>query len=259
MKASWRSLPLVLGALLWAASAVSAEPSPGYRALAVDPVDSVGIQMESTLGPHGGTNVFQAEMQASVTDWTFWAALPVTTHRSYGGRTLALGNAHLGIQRRLETQIGRSAVGLALRVPTGGEAYSWVQTAEQLWPGTGADITWDTKRQDGERTWSWGARAGYHSNAPYEPFPNQFAKVMIHGGMEQTLRGPWSFWVEGSAAYWDLAPILAATFLAWTPHEGIRAQAGLLHPVATWIGLTPSEATRGFRESTLALDLTFAQ
>ena len=82
---------------------------------------------------------------------------------------------------------------------------------------------------------------------------------MVYGGMEQTLRGSWCFWGEVSAAYCDLAPIPAASFLARMPSEGIRAQAGPLHPVATWVGLTPSEATRGFRESTRVLDLTFAQ
>jgi hypothetical protein len=259
VKGSWPRTPLGLAVLLWAIRADGAMPSQGYRGLSVDSVDSVGVQMESTLGPHGGTNVFQAEVQSSLSDWTLTAALPVATHRSYEGRALALGNVHVGVQRRLETRHGPAAVGLTLHAPTGGDAYSWVQTAEQLWPGSGADITWDVQRSEGERTWRWGARAGYHAHARYEPFPDHFARLMVHGGLEQTLRGPWSLWGEISAAYWDLTPVLAATFVAWEPSKGVRAQGGLLHPLATWMGLTPSQATRGFRESTIVVELTFTQ
>ena len=249
----------MLTAILWGIRADGAVPSKGYRGLSVEPVDSVGVVVESTLGPHGGTPVFQTEVQSSVSDWTLSAALPVATHRVYGGRALALGNVHLGVQRRLETPHAAAAIGLALHAPTGGAAYSWVQTTEQLWPGSGADITWDAQHQEGERTWRWGARVGYHTHVRYEPFPGQHARLMVHGGIGQTLRGPWRLWGELSAAYWDLTPILAATFLAWEPSQTIRAQAGLLHPISTWAGLTPSQTTRGFRESTWVLDLTFAQ
>ena len=249
---------------VWGGAAVpsiawGASPSHGYRGGVVTDLDTVGVLMESALGPNGGTHLFQVQAASSIEEWRLLAAMPVASLRTYRGRAVALGNLLVHIQRRVGFADQEGAAGLAVHLNPGGDAYTWVQKTDQLWPGSGLEGTWDAHHRRGDRVWMWGARAGVHTSAGYEPVPATFVRLMMQGGMEQKLSDSWSFVGEVSVSYWDLAPLLAATFVAWEPVEGLRAQGGLVHPVATWIGWTPAQATRGFQETTAVFEVTFAQ
>lgn len=230
-----------------------AHPLVGNRLQADGAGLGVAVSSAYVAGGDGGTFATAAVVRWGGEKVVLAARLPFASYRTPNGRTTNLGNLRLDAAYRLERGGGVSLFGVTTHLSLG-SAYTWTNDAASLWPGNGINAVVQHRR--GDRT-AWLARAelGLHGSEGYAPFPEIYMNGSLAVGLDHDLGSRFGLTTEAAVAWWDPSPIDVATWVRAEPGEGIRLRVGLLLPIGTWAGLSPSEKAAGIREATMTADI----
>lgn len=254
----------MIAALALAAWAQEAEPdsglaAEGHRIEAVAGGTGASVSEKVVVGPDGGTHVLTLAARVRVGDVQIGAALPFASHRlPDGGRAGDLGNARLWAHYRLPWGGFEHHVGLRAHFGVGKNTWTWVNAADEVWPGAGLEAYWEARFGDEALTWMVRGAFGVHAARGFEPFPDTYARFLAAGGLDATLAGPLGIVAETSLQVWDPSPWEIAALLRVDPVSGLRLRAGAVAPVAVWAGAAPPDQPAGVREATILVDLTLA-
>jgi hypothetical protein len=234
-----------------AAVAPSGDPlRRGHRIAGIAARSQVSVGSAAVLGGDGGTQAFDAEARVVTPQATVSARLHFAAYRGLDERSTDVGNLFVGVHHTLDRDRWRWAIGGTMHAMVGGQAYTWVNRPEELWPGAGADaeVHFETK---GATAALASASMGLHHALTYKPFPPEFFRAAMAGAVDQRL-GPYlAATAEVSLAWWDTSPIELAGMLRLEPVEGLQISAGAVLPVAAWAGWTPTARPSGVREATV--------
>lgn len=233
-------------------------PPTGHRITSVGGGSGIGLGEAIVLGGDGSTAVTTVAARLGYGRVFGQVALPFASYATTTGRDTNLGNLQMEGFYRLDALPGfEHAVGLHLSVNPGGEPWTWANRPEEVWPGGGVDALWQLRSTDID-AFTLIARTGFglHGTPGYEPFPALWPRVQAAAGAEVLVLEQVGVTGEASIAYWDISPFELSGFVHTDPIEGLRLRAGLVFPVATWLGWTPSGLPGGIRETTLRVGLT---
>jgi hypothetical protein len=228
----------------------------GWRVVPHGGPGGVRIGQEFVVGGTGGTNATHV-----VANWTtgragFVVEVPLTAYRTPVGRSTDIGNLQLDGWYALDDDFDR-AIGLETHVHFGEPAWTWVNRADDLWPGTGADVVWQMRRP-GDTTVIYRASAGLHGAQGYEPFPSSYFRVGAAAALDRAMNDKLGLVGEASIAYWDLSPFEITGLVRYDPMEGARIRGGFVFPAFVWFGLSPSDQRAGVRETTIVIDVSMS-
>jgi len=97
---------------------------------------------------------------------------------------------------------------------------------------------------------------GVHEAVAAAPFPRRYLRTEIAGGVDVAV-GRWlGVEAETAFAYWDVSPWQVSGRVRVDPLPGLRIHVGLVLPIATWVGWTPTDHADGVREVTIAAGIT---
>jgi len=212
------------------------------------------VGQASVLGPDGGTNAWAMHGRVRVGQADVRVGLPVASYRTPHRRTAALGNLTADVLWSDDHAHPEWQAGATVRLPTGG-AYTWVNDADELWPGIGIDAVYQRRFGSGPTTGGVRTALGIHGPAAYAPFPDVYAKVEAAGVLDQRITEAVGFVGEASFAWWDVSPVDLTAMLRIDPVDNVRLRGGLTLPVASWAGWQPAPVSSGVRETTLRLEL----
>lgn len=231
----------------------------GHRIEAVDAGTGLGVGGKVVVGPDGGTHVLTISGRVRVGDFAFGGALPFASYRDPdGGRDGDLGNARLWGHYRLPWGSLEQYVGLRVHFDLGKPAWTWANAADEVWPGAGIETYWEARLGSDAVHWLLRGAFGVHAARGYAPFPDEYVRFQVAGGLDATLAGPLGIVGEMSVQYWDPSPWELSALVRVDPIPGLRIRAGAVLPIAVWAGMSPSSQPAGVRESTVLMDLTFA-
>ena len=231
----------------------------GHRIQAVSGGTGLGIGDKLVVGKDGGVNVLTVTVRVRAGDVQFGGSLPFAAYRvPEDGRDGDLGNVALWAHYRLPTE-WEQHVGLRLHFAVAEHsAWTWANSAEELWPGAGVDAYWEARTGRDPLRWMLRGALGVHATRGQEPFPDTHAKFQAAGGLDATVVGPFGAVAEMTVQYWDTSPWEFAGLLRVDPTAGLRLRAGFVLPIAVWAGLSPTDQPAGAREATLLFDVTLA-
>ncbi len=214
----------------------------------------VSAAMANVLGPDGGTHAFTGTADVVWDRYKVSVALPVAAYRTGEGYRGGLGNlsatgAWLAPGPDPEWQVGAT---LTLR---SGQAYTWVNEAQQLWPDNGIDLVYLRRLGDGDLRGAVRTSVGIHVPSGWAPYPDVFARLNLAGLVEQRMADTVGVLGEVSLTWWDVSPIDASAMLWAEPVDHLRVRTGFTFPVASWAGWQPANVPAGTRESTFRLEL----
>lgn len=232
-----------------------AQQPRGLRVAPLGEGSSVVVSQAFVVGGTGGTNETMLVARHGTSGWAVSVGLPFTAYRTPLGRTADLGNVQLDGWYTLSG--GGSAIGLETHFRVGEPAYTWVNNSDELWPGAGADLVWQTRRV-GARTILYRAGFGFHGSQGYEPYPGFYARLQLAAAIDQPIDDRFGVVGEAAFQYWDLSPFELTGMARADIVPGLRGRAGLVLPLAVWMGATPSSQKAGLRETTLLVDVSMA-
>ena len=229
----------------------------GLRVKSLQTGSGVSVRQSTVLGRDGGTNQTMIRTRYAMQSWTLDVGVPFSAYRVPGARTTDIGNLQFGGWRLFEDGNVVHGLGLTAHINMGERAYSWVNSATELWPGTGADLEWQMEKDDGVH---WMARAalGLHSAAAYDPFPELFLRFEAAAALDFALSDSLGMITEASFAYWDTSPFELNLITRWDPAPGLRVRTGFVLPIFVWANWMPPNRPPGLSESTWLLELSIA-
>lgn len=252
---------LLLSLVLASAPAVAGDLAggnvvQGHRIQAMDAGTGAAVETRYVVGADGGTDLAVLRARYAHDRLHLGVALPFASYRVPTGRDLSMGNVGLQGWYLLSRDDDGSAtgVGVELHLGLGGGAYTWANDPTVLWPGTGADVVFQ-RRTGGELSWMYRGSIGVHGARGYAPFPGAFLRLGAAAGVDWSLADRFGLVGEASLSYWDTSPFELTGLLRADIVEGLRARAGLVLPLAVWMGAHPADDPAGIRETTLLLDL----
>jgi len=230
----------------------------GHRIEAVDAGTGLGVGGKVVVGPDGGTHVLTVTARVRAGDFALGGSLPFASYRVPDGRDGNLGNARLWAHYRLPWGSLEQYVGLRVHFQVGKPSWTWANAADEVWPGAGVEAYWESRLGGDALKWLLRGAVGFHVARAYEPFPEEYVRFQVAGGLDARIVGPLGVVGEMSVQYWDTSPWEVAGLLRVDPFPALRIRAGAVLPIAVWAGLAPAEQPAGVRESTLLVDLTFS-
>ncbi len=248
--------------LLLAAPALAADTVEGVRIAPLAADTGVSLGSRHVVGQYGGTTAASLAARYNHEDrLVFGLSMPLATYRLPGdsGRATGLGNLMLEGWYILDDgrDDGRmSGIGVEAHIGLGARSYTWVNDATEVWPGTGVDVVWQA-RTPGDLGLLYRASVGVHGALDYEPFPSAFLRLGAAVGADYALGDRFGVTAEAAFTYWDTSPFEVAGVFRAEIIDGLRARAGLVLPMAVWVGATPADVKAGIRETTLLLDLQY--
>lgn len=230
-------------------------PPEGLLAEPIGGGSGVTLASAVVVGGDGGTSALITRGRLRLGDVTATVGIPFATWRTPSGRDAGLGNVSLGAWL---PDGERGALGVVARLPLGGRAYTWVNESEELWPGVGVDVIYrgDQPLSD-QVTFLGRLSGGAHTSRGAAPVPGLYAKVGAAGGVDVAVREHLGVVGEAAFTWWDTSPLDLAA-LVRADADGLRARAGVVFPLAAWVGAQPTPVPAGAREATLRLDLSAA-
>jgi hypothetical protein len=229
----------------------------GYRIRPMGTGGLVSTGLAAVIGSTGGTTAAHVEARYGSGRFAGGVRLPFASFRTQDGRGTGLGNLHVDGQALIDVSGATHAVGVEAHVNLGGRAWTWVNQAEELWPGGGVDAVWQV-RTEGDLAWLGRASAGVHGTQGFYPFPKVWGRIAAAGGVDWSATPALGFTGEAHVAYWEVSPIELTGLVRLEPTEGLRLRTGVLMPIASWAGLTPTAAPSGIREVTVVADLSMS-
>ena len=212
------------------------------------------------MGGDGGTSATTLETRWGAERYTLAAHLPFATYVTPDGRHVSLGN--LGLEGWYLHPLNGYLMGIGVEahLNVGHGAWSWVNSAEELWPGYGGNVVWQmrTLRDDGTNL-MYRASLGFHGASGFEPFPKTFLLFNAAFAVDQRIIDRLGFVGEASFSYWDVSPLEVATMFRGDILPGFRARVGVIFPLAVWAGWCPADQPAGMREATLVFDLSMSR
>lgn len=230
-----------------------------------DPLAETALSLEhrAAIGREAGTDMSTLKATYAHDDaWVFSLALPYASFRIPGDmpRETALGNLLFEGWRIMERGDDGAyrALGVEAHWNLGSRAWTWVNDADELWPGTGVDAVWQ-ERGAGDLAWTWRALVGLHGARSFEPYPGFWLRAGGAAGIDYAIHPLVSVLAEGSLTYWDTSPIEVAAILHSEPLDGLKLRAGWVWPLGVWMGASPGNGAAGFHESTLLFEVRLTQ
>lgn len=251
-----RPLTLAL-ALSLSTTAAAAE---GYRITDMEAATGLSLHQQLVVGQNGGTNLTLLSARLRLSErMMFQVGVPWAAYRQpYPlGRTADVGNLLFEGWYLLETGDAARGIGVQVHVNPGSHAYTWTNDPTQLWPGTGADVLYQAKLP-GSLGLFYRGLAGVHVTSDYQPFPRTWLRLGAAAGVDYDLTDRYGLTAEGSFTYWDTSPLEVSGLFRAEVLDGLRLRAGLVFPLAVWVGATPAPTKAGLREATLFLDARFS-
>lgn len=247
------------------AAAVTA-PAPfvpsGLRVSPLGGTHGVSVASTAVVGRSGGTQVTSVAARFATPDFSVSVRMPLAAYRAHGGRHTDLGNLFVeGLYTFGEGGGVRHGLGVEAHFSPGGEAYTWLHRAEEIWPGTGANLVYQLHAPAAQGLeFMVRGIVGLHGAHDYEPYPGLFAQIGAAGLVDWTLPVASQVGLVGEMAvtYWDLSPWELTALVRFDPVRGMRLRGGALLPMASWLGWTPSQLDRGLDELTLHVDAQMA-
>lgn len=239
----------------------------GLRITPLRGTHGVSIGSTSVLGPGGGTSSAQVSARYVGPDFSVAVRLPVAAYRVPGRRHADLGNLFVeglylwdapGLFGAADWTHG---FGLEAHFNPTGRPYTWVHRADELWPGTGANLVYQLHvPTSGDLDLMVRVIAGMHSAHDFQPFPGLFGQLGAAALVDWTLPAVSQLGLVGETAFtwWDLTPWEVTALLRFDPVQGVRLRGGVLLPLSNWMGFTPSQLGGGFDEFTLHFDAQMA-
>ncbi|MCO4743637.1 MAG: hypothetical protein KC912_02535 [Proteobacteria bacterium] len=225
----------------------------GHQIADIDAGTGVTVAQEFVVGSDGGTTLTAAQLRWAREDLHLGVRIPYGAYRTPQGRDGSLGNLQIG---GYYTVIPTVTVGLEVHANIGEGAWSWTNASSDLWPGAGARaVTQYRSEASGSLTWLARGALGVASARAVDPFPGTRLQFEAAGGLDTAIGDMAGFTTELSLRGWDTSPIDLAGLFRVDPIDGLRVRGGLLLPVGTWVGLSPSQRPAGAREATLMLDV----
>lgn len=262
----WGTLPAVID--VEAQEDARAFEPAGLRVTQLGGRHGLSLAETVVLGPSGGTNVTTVSARVAVDDaWTLGARLPFAAYRTPDGRVTDLGNLLVeGFYLFSLPGLGgspawRHGLGFEGHLNPGGSPYTWLHRAEELWPGGGLNLVYQVRIPGGDGlTWLLRGTAGMHAARDVEPFPGFYAQIGAAGAVDWSVPGVEGLGLVGETAltYWDLSPWEVTGLVRYEPVPGLRARGGVVLPLVSWLGWTPSVLDRGIDEITIHVDLAIA-
>lgn len=245
-----------------ASPAISAPSAPaglsgGYRIGPAGSGAQVTTGLASVIGPNGGTNAAHVAARYGGERFAGGLRLPFAAYRTQDGRSTDLGNLMVDGQLLIESGGTLHSLGVEAHVNLGGRPWTWVNKAEELWPGGGADAVWQV-RTEGPLSWLGRASMGLHGTRGFHPYPKLWTRLAMAGGLDWSASPLFGLTSEVYAAWWDISPLELTALARVQSRDGLRLRAGLLLPIAAWAGATPTALAGGARELTLITDLTLS-
>lgn len=237
--------------LLLAPGLALAQPLAGHQITAADAGTGVGIAQEVVFGPDGGTTLTRADLRWSQKDFHLGLSIPYAGFNTPSGRDGSLGNLEIAGYYSVSAGV---LVGLEVHANLGEGAWTWTNAAADLWPGAGARTVVQL-RKEGDITWLARGAIGLASARAVDPFPATRAQLELAGGMDAAIGDIAGVTTELSLRGWDTSPIDLTGLFRVDVVEGVRLRTGLVLPVGTWIGLSPSDRPAGAREATFLMDI----
>ncbi|MCB9679798.1 MAG: hypothetical protein H6737_32125 [Alphaproteobacteria bacterium] len=222
---------------------------------------AVGVSEEFVVGGDGGTLATRVSARWATWKLVFAAHLPFATYKVPDGRTTGLGNLRLDAFHRIQKRDDVVMYGLSAHIPLG-RAYTWTNSATGIWPGGGltAVVQWRHATNSRVDLLARGA-LGVHGTAGFDPYPRVYLHASAAGGVDVPIRDVFGVTGEVAASVWDPSPFDASVWARVQPDEaleGFRGRVGVLLPLATWAGLSPSDKPAGVREMSFMLDIGLA-
>jgi len=260
--------PLTVAALaLLAVTSASAGDLAGGNAPAGVRVDAlgesaVGLRYEAVTGADGGISALTAQARLHLGELWLLADLPFTTYRTPLGHDTNLGHVSLGAFMPLPNVASADSthvIGLRANFAVGEHAWTWLNRPDQVWPGAGIDVLYRLSTGLGQGTLIVQGSLGAQTSPGVRPFPERWLRLGASAVYDRDLSARFGLTGEASIQYWDTTPFELSALGRADLVEGLRLRAGLLLPVATWAGWTPSGRPSGVREVTLLAELTLTR
>ena len=232
----------------------------GYRIGAVGGTSTVRAVQKSLVGPDGGSHATVLDATWALERTTVNLGMPFATYRTPGGRNTDIGNLQLGFARLIGDSTSgsySSSIGVEGHFNVGERAYTWINEADEIWPGAGVDVVY-TGRVDGDWTILYRASVGAAGAAEFAPFPSWYVRVAAAAGVDRSFTDELGVTGEMSVAYWDPSPWEVSGLLRADVVDGLRIRGGLVLPVSSWVGWVPAARDAGVREATVVVDVSLA-
>jgi len=226
----------------------------GVDVLPIGGRSGLSLAQGSVLGTDGGTHAWSVAGRVNAGHASVRVGLPVTSYRTPDARAAGLGNLSADVLYVDDAVDPEWQVGASIHVPTG-RTYTWVNDAEELWSGFGIDAVYQRRFGDGPTQGAIRTALGVHRPAPFDPFPEVYAKVDLAGMVDQRLADGVGLLGEASFSWWDVSPADLSALLRVDPADSLRLRAGFTFPVGSWAGWQPAQVPSGVRETTLRLEL----
>ncbi|MEZ4319200.1 MAG: hypothetical protein R3F61_16920 [Myxococcota bacterium] len=218
---------------------------------------AVGLGEEWVVGGDGGTLATRVSARWATQRFVLAAHLPFATYRVPDGRTTGLGNLRIDAFRRWQADSDTVWLfGASVHLPLG-RAYTWTNSATGIWPGGGVTAIAQVRKHLGAVDVIGRGALGVHGTAGFDPYPNVYVFASVAGGLDVPVTNAFGLTGEAALSVWDPSPFDASVWARLQPREieGFRLRAGVLFPLASWVGLSPSDKPAGVREMTLSADL----
>jgi len=231
----------------------------GHRISAIGGGHAMALAEDAVIGGDGGTAVTTLSTRVVFGAYSVGVSLPFAAYRTPDGRTTDLGNLLLEGLYAIDSGELTHAVGIDFHFNPGGQPFTWANEAEELWPGTGVNAIYQLRMGlvDGTALLLRGS-AGVHTSQSFAPFHKGYPRFAASAAVDQTIAPQVGVLGETTFSYWDVSPWEVAGLIRVDPVSGLRARAGLLLPMFTWLGATPIDRPAGVREATLLIDLQMA-
>lgn len=247
--------PLLLLAALATAAPDDAQAPQSPR---IDPIGGSGVQVDyaGLVGPDGGLAVWTATARLRLERVHLQVAVPSARFPTARGADGALGTPSFAAYYEV-----RPEHTLGLRVSTRGsaETWAWLNEPDELWPGQGIDLLWQTHWGSEQTQFVFQGQLGAHSSADYAPFRDSWVRLGVSGLVDQQLGSRFGLTGSLDLQYWDTSPIELTAAARADLIPGLRLRVGALLPLGTWAGLTPAQRDAGVRELTLFGSLGLAR
>ena len=126
-------------------------------------------------------------------------------------------------------------------------------------PGSGLDLVLQSRRTKGKVTRMGRAALGVRGGRDYAPWAGSYVTFEVAGGLDYAINDRVGVVGEASFAYWDLSPFDVSGLVRADVSDGLRLRAGMVVPLAVWVGATGvEEQFRGVREVTALMDLSLS-
>ncbi|TNE85424.1 MAG: hypothetical protein EP330_25405 [Deltaproteobacteria bacterium] len=233
--------------------AVAGQVTSGHQIAPIDAGTGVGIEQQVVMGTDGGTTVTTAVVRWARDDLHIAVGIPYGAYRTPAGRDASLGNLQVGGYYGVSEMV---TVGLEVHANAGEGAWSWANSADELWPGAGARGVFHYRLETEASTLLFRSALGLASARAIDPFPATRLQFEATGAVDKALSDRAGLISEMSFRVWDTSPLDLAGLARFDVTDGVRARTGLVLPLGTWAGLSPADRPAGVREATWVFDVS---